>query len=105
MLRTGRIVPLVILNSLPAQKTDRVPAPRGPVGKLRRCRQTLNHSRIRGFLKNHEVRRGRNDRLGQCLLSTVSPKADVVAQYLQRHSAPPAGTTTKYGSPNKTSRP
>src|ERR1051325_216578 len=94
MTRAGGIVPLVILDLETTQKADRVIAARGPVRKLCRGSEARDNVRINRFLKDHQIRRGGNNRFRQCPFPTASAKANVVAQYLQRHAFPPAGTTT-----------
>src|SRR5215217_2562431 len=105
MPRTRRVVPLVIINFRATQKTDRVIPSRGPERKLRRLRETLNYSGIDRLLKYNEVRRRSHNRFRKLLFPAATTEADVVTQQLQRHAFSPDGTTTKYGSPNKTSRP
>src|SRR6185369_622946 len=105
MPRSRGIVPLVIINLLPAEKTDRVILSRGPNWKLRRLRDSLDHKRIRCFLKNDHIRRRGHNRFRQYLLATTSSKTNVVTEQPKGHEVSPDGTTTKYGSPNKTSRP
>ena len=80
MARIRRVVPLVIFNLVTTQKTDRMISPRGPEGKLCSRREAFDHVRIYRFLKNNEVRCGRNDRLCQRLFSTTTAKTDVVAE-------------------------
>src|SRR5215213_9501409 len=105
MTRARRVMPLVIVDFRATQKPDRVISSCSPERKLCRLRETLNHLRIDCLLKNNQVRRQRNDRFGKRLFPSATTKADVVTQQLQGHPASPGGTTTKYGSPNKTSRP
>src|SRR5262245_11865022 len=105
MTRARRIMPLVILDLLTTQKTDRVVSPRCPERKLSGLRDTRNHRGISRFLEDDQIRSGCDDRFRECLLTAVTTKADVVTQQSQRHAFSPDGTTTKYGSPNKTSRP
>src|SRR6185369_4437950 len=105
MPRARRIVPLVIVNFRATEKTDRVISSRGPERKLRRLRKTLNYSGIDCLLKYNEVRRRSNNRFRKRLFPAATTEADVVTQQLQRHAFSPDGTTTKYVSPNKTSRP
>ena len=90
----GGIVPFEVFNFSAAEKTDRMPATRSPVGKLRRRGETLNDLRISRFLENYEVRRSRYDRLSQCLLATMPAKANVVTQQPKGHAASPGSTTT-----------
>src|SRR5215203_6730319 len=104
MPRARRIVPLVIVDFSATQKTDRVISSCGPKRRLRRLRDTLNYSRIGRFLENNEVRRRGNNRFRKRLFPAATTKADVVAQQFQGHAFSPGGATTKYGSPNKTSR-
>src|SRR4029078_11953607 len=105
MPRARRIVPFVIVNFRATQKTDRVISSRGPKRKLRRLRDKLDHSGIDCLLEDNEVRRRGHDRFRKRLFPAATTEADVVTQQPQRHAFSPAGTTTKYGSPNKTSRP
>jgi hypothetical protein len=80
MARSCRIVPLVISDLVTTQKTNRVISSRCPERKLRGDGQPFDNVRIYRFLKNDQIRRGRNNRLRQCLLPTATTKTDVVAQ-------------------------
>src|ERR1051325_973732 len=80
MPRAGRVMPLVILNLLSTEKSDRVIASRCPERKLRHVRETFDDHRIRRFLKDDEIRSSGDDRLRQRLFPAASPKANVVAE-------------------------
>ena len=94
MPRSRGIVPLVIVDFLATEKTDRVVSSRGPNRKLRRRGETLDYFRIGRFLKYNQVRRCCNDRFRQGLLAAMSPEADVITEQLQGHAVSPGGTTT-----------
>src|SRR6185503_16199911 len=66
--RACRVMPLVIVDLLAAEETDRVISARGPEWKPGRFGDTLDDFRMRRFLKYDQVRRSRNNRFGKRLL-------------------------------------
>ena len=77
MPRAGRVVPLVIINLLPAEEADRMVSARSPVGKeVASARRST--TAVRGFLEDDDVRSSGNDRFSQCLLA--STESDVVTE-------------------------
>src|ERR1051326_5980806 len=75
-----RIVPLMIINLVTTQKTDQMISSCGPERKLRSGREAFDNMWVDRFLKNNEIRRGRNNRLRQCLLPATTAETDVVAE-------------------------
>ena len=65
----------------------------------------LDHGGIRGFLKDDQIGCGGNDCFRNRLFPAQAAKPDVVTKQPVRHASSPGGITTKYGSPNNTSRP
>src|ERR1044072_8794987 len=105
MPRARRIVPLVIIDCLPAEKANRMISSRRPKWKFRRVGETFNDFRTRGFLKDDQIGCGGNDCFGYRFFPAAATKSDVVTKQLEGHASSPGGTTTKYGSPSSTARP
>ena len=80
MARACRVMPLVIFNLVTAEKTNRMISAGGPVWKLGCFGDAFDNFGMRGFLKNHEVRRSSDDRFRQCLLASESTESDVVTE-------------------------
>jgi hypothetical protein len=80
MARARRVMPFVIFNLVTAEETDRMISAGGPVWKLGCFGDAFNDFRMRGFLKNYEIRRGSDDHVRQCLLASESPESDVVTE-------------------------
>jgi hypothetical protein len=73
-------MPLVIVDRLSAEKTNRMISARGPEWKFRGLGETLDNFRMRRLLKNNHIGCGSNNRFPQRLLAPQPPKPDVVAE-------------------------
>src|SRR6185503_2001194 len=94
MPRACRVMPLVIVHLLSAEKTDRMISACGPEWIFGCFGETLDDVGMRRLLKNDKIRRSSNDCFRKRLLPPQTAKSDVVAQQPEAHVLSPGGTTT-----------